>query len=66
MREAEATVVVTEWSEILTLDLHELAAQMSGTLFVDARNAFAVDAVVRAGLTYVGIGRPGVPAGIDK
>ncbi len=54
---ADATVVVTEWDEFLSIDLTVLAAEMAGGLFVDARNSFDVAAATSAGLIYVGIGR---------
>jgi UDPglucose 6-dehydrogenase len=54
---ADATIVVTEWDEFLSINLERLATEMAGTLLVDARNAFDAAAAVEAGLTYVGIGR---------
>jgi UDPglucose 6-dehydrogenase len=54
---ADVTVVVTEWSEFLSMNLTTLANAMSGNLFIDARNAFDVAAASDAGLEYVGIGR---------
>ncbi len=54
---ADATVVVTEWDEFLSMNLTTLADKMAGDLFVDARNAFNVAAVTDAGLSYIGIGR---------
>ncbi len=54
---ADATVVVTEWNEFLAIDLVALAAFMKGSVFVDARNAFDIQAATAAGLTYIGIGR---------
>ncbi len=54
---ADATVVVTEWDEFLSIDLAGLSSFMKGDLFVDARNAFDMNAAADAGLTYVGIGR---------
>ncbi len=57
---ADAVVLVTEWPEFATLDLRDVAARMRGTLLVDGRNYLDVEAARAAGLTYEGIGRPGV------
>lgn len=54
---ADVVVVVTEWREFLSINLTALADAMKGSVFVDARNAFDVNAAAEAGLTYVGIGR---------
>ncbi|HEX2704025.1 MAG TPA: UDP-glucose/GDP-mannose dehydrogenase family protein [Solirubrobacteraceae bacterium] len=56
--EADAAVLVTEWSEFLSLDWSEVAARMSGKLVIDGRNALDPAALDAAGLTYEGIGRP--------
>src|SRR3954471_24431364 len=57
---ADAVVLITEWPEFAELDLGEVAARMRGTLLVDGRNFLDVEAARGAGLTYEGIGRPGV------
>ncbi len=54
---ADATVVITEWDEFLSINLAALAESMDGALFVDARNAFDAAAATDAGLSYVGVGR---------
>ncbi len=54
---AEAVVVMTDWPEIVDLDLERLAMGMSGRLLLDGRNIFPVDKVAQAGLIYQGIGR---------
>ena len=59
--DADATLVVTEWDEFLSMNLATLADKMTGDLFVDARNAFNVAAVTDAGLNYIGIGRAAQP-----
>jgi UDPglucose 6-dehydrogenase len=57
VREADAVVLVTEWSQCTGLDWGEVAGAMRGTLVVDGRNALDSDAVRAAGLVYEGIGR---------
>jgi UDPglucose 6-dehydrogenase len=54
---ADATVLVTEWSELVELDWAPVAQAMSGNLIVDGRNALDPDVVRAAGLVYEGIGR---------
>jgi UDPglucose 6-dehydrogenase len=55
--DADAAVLVTEWSEFVELDWLEVAKAMSGDLLIDGRNALDPEAVRAAGLTYEGIGR---------
>jgi UDPglucose 6-dehydrogenase len=56
----DALVLVTEWPEFRDLDLGAVAQRMRGTLLVDGRNFLDPDAATAAGLTYEGVGRPGV------
>jgi UDPglucose 6-dehydrogenase len=55
--DADAVVLVTEWSEFLELDWTEVATAMRGNVLVDGRNALDGEAVRAAGLVYEGIGR---------
>jgi UDPglucose 6-dehydrogenase len=57
LTDADAVVLVTEWSEFLELDWSEVADAMSGDLVIDGRNALAPAKVRGAGLVYEGIGR---------
>jgi len=57
VRDADAVVLVTEWSELVQLDWKQVADAMSGQLLIDGRNALDPDAVRAAGLLYEGIGR---------
>jgi UDPglucose 6-dehydrogenase len=55
---AHAAVVITEWEEIRTLDLHRAAALMEEPrVLVDGRNAIDPAAALEAGLTYRSFGR---------
>ena len=58
VRDADAVVLVTEWSEFRELDWSEVRDAMAGRLIVDGRNALDADAIRGAGLDYEGIGRP--------
>ena len=57
LADADATVLVTEWQELLGLDWSEVAAAMRGNVVIDGRNALDPEAVRAAGLVYEGIGR---------
>lgn len=57
VRDADAVVLVTEWSEFAELDWSKAAEAMAGTLVVDGRNALDAAAVAGAGLVYEGVGR---------
>ena len=54
---ADALVIVTEWDEFRALDLEQIAGSMNGNALIDLRNIYEPDEVLRAGLTYRGIGR---------
>ena len=60
---AAATVIVTEWDAFRALDLKRLKAAMAEPVLVDLRNIYPPARAEEAGLRYVGIGRPGQPAG---
>jgi UDPglucose 6-dehydrogenase len=55
--DADAVVLVTEWSEFMNLDWKLLAEAMGGRLVIDGRNALDPETVRAAGLVYEGIGR---------
>ena len=55
---ADAAVLVTEWSEFTELDWGEVAKSMKNPLVVDGRNFLDGDAIHEAGITYESVGRP--------
>jgi UDPglucose 6-dehydrogenase len=58
LRGAHATVVVTEWDEIRSLDLERVASLMEPPrLLVDGRNAIDPQSAQDSGLQYRGFGR---------
>jgi UDPglucose 6-dehydrogenase len=57
VREADAVVLVTEWTQCTGLDWREVAKAMRGKVVIDGRNALDGAAVRAAGLVYEGIGR---------
>jgi UDPglucose 6-dehydrogenase len=59
LRNADAVVVATEWSEYHTIDWMAGAATMRGTLVYDTRGIVDVQAARDAGLRVERLGRPG-------
>jgi UDPglucose 6-dehydrogenase len=57
-KDADATVIVTEWDAYRALDLKRLAATMNTPLLVDLRNVYSPAEATKAGLDYVAIGKP--------
>jgi UDPglucose 6-dehydrogenase len=57
LADADACILVTEWSEFGELDWAAAADAMRGTLVIDGRNFLDPGTVRSAGLTYEGIGR---------
>jgi UDPglucose 6-dehydrogenase len=57
VRDADAAVIVTEWSELRDLASAETRDAMRNPLIVDGRNLLNPEAVKAAGFTYEGIGR---------
>jgi UDPglucose 6-dehydrogenase len=55
--DADALVVLTEWSEFRSLPLGELAELMASPVLVDGRNIISPEAAMAAGFDYAGIGR---------
>ncbi|HEY5956069.1 MAG TPA: UDP-glucose/GDP-mannose dehydrogenase family protein [Polyangiaceae bacterium] len=55
---ADAVVVATEWPEYRNPDFGQVARLMRGKYVFDGRNVLLPRAVVDAGLTYRGMGRP--------
>jgi UDPglucose 6-dehydrogenase len=58
LRGADAAIVVTEWSELRSLDLARVHGLMRHPLIVDGRNFLDPAQVRAAGFAYEGIGRP--------
>jgi UDPglucose 6-dehydrogenase len=58
---ADGLVLVTEWSEFLSLDLSRLRSAMRTPVFIDGRNVFEPEVMKTNGFIYAGIGRGTVP-----
>jgi UDPglucose 6-dehydrogenase len=60
LEQADACVLVTEWSEFLDLDWAAVKRHMARPIVIDGRNALDGEALVRLGFDYEGIGtQPG-------
>ena len=59
-RGSDAVIVATEWPEFATLDLVAVRRAMRGTLLVDGRGLFDVEAAHQAGLDYFSFSTAGV------
>lgn len=55
---ADCLVLITEWNEFRSLDLHRLKVLMATPVLVDLRNVYRRAEVSAAGFAYVSIGRP--------
>lgn len=54
---ADAIVIITDWNEYRSLNLHTLAKPMSTPILIDGRNIYSPDEARDAGFQYMGIGR---------
>ena len=57
-KDADALVILTEWSEFRKLDWTALAAQVASPIVIDTRNLLDPDVAHRAGFDWIGLGRP--------
>jgi UDPglucose 6-dehydrogenase len=58
--DADAVLVLTDWSEFAALDLKRLCSIMRYPIVVDGRNLFDPVVMQEFGFTYISIGRPAV------
>ena len=57
VKEANATLVVTEWDEFRNLDFKRIKKLMANPIIIDGRNVFNPDEVRQLGFEYYSIGR---------
>jgi UDP-N-acetyl-D-mannosaminuronic acid dehydrogenase len=57
LSDAKAVILSTKHKEYLKLDLKWLKGKLATPVLVDGRNAFSMEAVASAGLTYRGVGK---------
>jgi UDPglucose 6-dehydrogenase len=58
--DADALLILTDWSEFAALDLQRLYTVMRYPIVVDGRNLFDPRVMHEQGFTYISIGRPAV------
>ena len=56
-QDADALVIVTEWNEFKSLDMHRIKDAMRNPIVIDGRNIYEAVEMKRLGFTYRGIGR---------
>jgi UDPglucose 6-dehydrogenase len=54
---ADGVALVTEWNAFRALDLARVKSLLNDPVFVDLRNVYRADEVIKAGLFYTGVGR---------
>ncbi len=54
---ADAVVLMTEWNVYRALDLEQVRSIMQGNAFIDLRNVYESEQMVRAGFDYFSVGR---------
>ena len=57
-KDADALVILTDWSEFATLDLDRLNKTLRYAIIIDGRNLYDPDIMIKHGFTYLSIGRP--------
>ena len=58
----DAIVIMTEWNEFKSLDMHRIKNAMHNPILIDGRNIYEAIEMKRLGFTYRGIGRGTGPA----
>ncbi len=59
---ADALVIVTEWNEFKSLNMHQVRSSMRRPVLIDGRNMYEATDMERYGFIYRGMGRGTVPA----
>ncbi|MFD2613805.1 UDP-glucose 6-dehydrogenase TuaD [Paenibacillus gansuensis] len=57
---ADACMILTEWDEVLHMDLTRVQKLMSEPVVIDGRNCFPLDLMRAKGFRYASVGRPEV------
>ena len=59
-KNADAIIILTEWSEFLNLDFDKLRRSLKKPILIDGRNMYAYEEMKTRGWTYISMGRPEV------
>ena len=54
---ADALLILTDWEEFATLDLVRIKSLLRYPIVIDGRNLYSREAMQKAGLLYVSVGR---------
>jgi UDPglucose 6-dehydrogenase len=65
MAGADALLILTDWPDFARLELRQVRKLLASPIVVDGRNLYRPDEMRGAGLQYISIGRPAVPAATD-
>lgn len=58
LRNADFTVIITDWPDVLGIDLSVFAATMKTSVVFENRNYYSLDKVRQSEVEYDSIGRP--------
>ena len=58
IKDADATVIITEWDQFRALDMKRIKEDMRGAFLIDLRNIYEPARMVEYGFNYTSIGRP--------
>ncbi|MCM3618700.1 UDP-glucose/GDP-mannose dehydrogenase family protein [Sutcliffiella horikoshii] len=56
----DVAVILTDWKEVMEMDLNKVKQQLNNPILIDGRNCFDLSYAEEAGLIYHSIGRPQV------
>ena len=56
--DADALLILTDWAEFASLDLHKLNQSLRYPIVIDGRNLYDPAVMVEHGITYLSVGRP--------
>ncbi len=60
VKDCDACVILTEWPEVVAVDLERLRAALKQPIIVDGRNVFDLSVMKEHGFVYCSMGRPHV------
>ncbi|PEP84907.1 UDP-glucose dehydrogenase family protein [Bacillus pseudomycoides] len=60
LKNADVTVIVTEWYEFKSMNLHQFKELVKTPILFDGRNCFELSLVEETGIEYHSIGRPAI------
>ncbi|MEW9698209.1 UDP-glucose/GDP-mannose dehydrogenase family protein [Paenibacillus sp. SI8] len=62
LKNCDACAILTEWNEVVHMDLSKVKEELLAPIIIDGRNLFDLDFMKEKGFTYHSIGRPSVYA----